>query len=99
MAHQFSEVIVCELPDSYATAALGLTEKVDMVEARYSLGKQHLDKEKVPLQATVGKLRVGPGRAGLQGHQAPPAGEVPGLRLRRGHRGDRARCKHNTSSI
>jgi len=34
MAHQFSEVIVCELPDSYATAALGLTEKVDMVEAR-----------------------------------------------------------------
>ena len=34
MAFQFSNVIVCELPDSYATAALGLSSPVNMDLAR-----------------------------------------------------------------
>merc|ERR1712114_85455 len=34
MAFEFSNVIVCELPDSYATAALGLSSPVDMSLAR-----------------------------------------------------------------
>jgi len=34
MAFKFSNVIVCELPDSYATAALGLSDSVDMSLAR-----------------------------------------------------------------
>merc|ERR1712183_329151 len=34
MAFQFSHVIVCELPNSYATAALGLSSPVDMDLAR-----------------------------------------------------------------
>jgi len=34
MAFQFSHVIVCEIPDSYAKAALGLSGEVDMVKSR-----------------------------------------------------------------
>merc|ERR1719167_1252545 len=34
MAFEFSDVIVCELPDSYATAALGLSSPVNMDLAR-----------------------------------------------------------------
>merc|ERR1711872_129656 len=35
MAFEFNRVIVCELPDSYSTAALGLSEKVDIGKARH----------------------------------------------------------------
>merc|ERR1712002_191506 len=34
MAFKFSNVIVCELPDSYSSSALGLTSAVDMTRAR-----------------------------------------------------------------
>ena len=34
MAFKFSSVIVCELPESYASSALGLTSAVDMTRAR-----------------------------------------------------------------
>ena len=33
MASQFNKVIVCELADSYASSALGLSSPVDRVEA------------------------------------------------------------------
>merc|ERR1712080_654152 len=35
MAFQFQSCIVCELPDSYSSSALGLSSSVDMVKARY----------------------------------------------------------------
>merc|ERR1711890_180906 len=35
MAFQFQSCIVCELPDSYSSSALGLSSPVDMVKARH----------------------------------------------------------------
>jgi len=53
MAFQFNSAIVCELPNSYATAALGLTSPVDMVKARQQWSQYVKSLESVGVQVTV----------------------------------------------
>merc|ERR1712080_4049 len=53
MAFQFSCAIVCELPNSYSTAALGLTSPVDMVKARQQWSQYVKSLESLGVQVTV----------------------------------------------
>jgi len=53
MAFQFNSAIVCELPNSYATAALGLTSPVDMVKARQQWSQYVKSLESLGVQVTV----------------------------------------------
>jgi len=53
MAFQFNKVIVCELPNSYATAALGLTSPVDMMKARQQWGQYVKALESLGCQVTI----------------------------------------------
>jgi len=53
MAFQFRSAIVCELADSYATAALGLTSPVDMVVARHQWRQYVAALESLGVHVTV----------------------------------------------
>ena len=53
MAFQFSKAIVCELADSYATSALGLSSPVDMALARQQWGAYVKALESLGCQVTV----------------------------------------------